>query len=253
MLLMLLVGALVPSTGIAQSPGATLVLRVLDHESGMPLGGAQVGLPDLRMGALADAEGRVRLTGIPEGRHTLEVRLIGFRTERLLIAFAPDELVEGEVELMLEAIAVDGLEVTVEGQLPGLRRNGFYGRRQMGMGSFLTREQIRARAALTVPEALKGVQGTRLRPTRGATGYHILQSRFGSDCNVLIWIDGIPSTAADLEGMGTERIEGIEVYHGSTLPPQFNQMGARGYSQCGAAVIWTGAPAPAVGEGPRDR
>jgi hypothetical protein len=244
LLLTLLAGALLPMAAGAQSPGATLMLRVLAHESGKPVGGAQVSFPGLNIGGLSDADGRVRITGIPEGTHPLEVRHLGFRTDRLRIAFARDAVVEGEIELILEAIALDSVRVTVVGQLPALRRNGFYGRMQMGVGSFMTREQIRARGALTVSEALRGVEGTRVRPTRGATGHHILQSRFGSECHVLIWIDGVPSSAADLEGMGTERIAGIEVYHGSALPTQFNQIGARGYSPCGAAVIWTDFPAP---------
>ena len=231
--------ALLASTSaVAQQRSATLVLRVLAHGSGEPLEGAQVRIPSRGISRLTDRAGVVRISGTPAGSHLVEIRHVGYGAERLVMSFSPGEVVEGEIELIAQPVALDSLEVTAVWQSPRLSRNGFYDRQKMGFGTFLGGEQIRARGIRAV-DAVQGVQRTRLRPTRTASGYAILQKRFGGDCHVLVWIDGAPSTAENLGTLQSEQIEAMEVYHGEHLPMQFNQLGPRGFSHCGAVVVWT--------------
>jgi hypothetical protein len=226
--------------GHAAAQSASLMLRVLAHESGQPLAGAVARIVAASRSALSDPDGIVRIQGIPAGAHVVEVRHLGYRTELLRVDFSPGAVVEGEVELVVEPVPVDSLHARADRQSARLRRAGFYDRQSWNDGTFLTREQLSTRRARSPAELLQGVRGTRVVPTRSAGGYRILQKRFGGDCDVLIWIDGIPSSAADLESLRIENIEGIEVYPGAQLPRQFNQLGPRGFSACGAAVIWTG-------------
>jgi hypothetical protein len=233
-----ILGFVPPCHAAAQS--AALVLRVLAHESGRPLPGAEARIAAASRSAFSDHDGIIRIQGIPTGSHVVEVRRLGYRTELLRVDFSPGAVVEGEIELVVEPVLGDSLHVQAGRQSARLRRAGFHDRQSWNDGTFLTRDQLSTRRARSPAELLQGVRGTRVVPTRTAGGYRILQKRFGGDCDVLIWIDGIPSSAADLESLRIENIEGIEVYPGAQLPRQFNQLGPRGFSACGAAVIWTG-------------
>lgn len=91
-------------------------------------------------------------------------------------------------------------------------------------------------------DAIQGVHGTTVRPS-GASGYLILQKRWGMDCTALLWIDGNPATGDDLRNLPSRSIEGIEIYRGYELPPRFQRVDhQKGWSECGGTVIWTGPP-----------
>lgn len=78
-----------------QAAAATVVGTVRDGESGEPLAGAVVALPDVGRTAVSDAEGRYVLREVPPGPQHVTVRRIGF-APRTLHALVPRE---GELEI----------------------------------------------------------------------------------------------------------------------------------------------------------
>lgn len=239
LILVVLATLLTSAAAAGQQRKAALVLQVLAHETGEPLGGAQVRIPARNMAQSSNDAGVAHIRGIPAGSHMVEITRVGYQTEKLVMEFSPGQVVEGEIEMMVEPLALDSLQVTAVQRSPRLSRNGFYDREQMGFGTFLSREQIQARRYVRGTQVVQGVERTRLRPTNTASGYAILQKRFGGDCHVLVWIDGGQATAEDLGNLMSDQIEAMEVYHGEHLPMQFNQIGRRGFSHCGAVVVWT--------------
>lgn len=73
-----------PTTGTrAPSPmTARLEGHVRDAATGLPLPGAHIRLVGTTYGAVSDADGRYRLAGVPPGRYTAEVSLLGFGTRQ---------------------------------------------------------------------------------------------------------------------------------------------------------------------------
>lgn len=72
----------------AQLPVGSLAGQVRDAQTGMPLAGAVVLMPDLGRGTLTGDDGRYVLLHVPTGPHHLEVRAIGY-APRSLHAIVP--------------------------------------------------------------------------------------------------------------------------------------------------------------------
>ena len=116
---------------------------------------------------------------------------------------------------------------------------GFYQRRDLGIGHFISRERLERDNPAQLTDALRrlpGVQITSTRTIRNAVRFR----GNGGGCWPLVWLDGAPLPTAefDIDFLSPQSIEGIEVYSGvSQIPPQF--MGARGLGSCGVIVVWS--------------
>lgn len=105
----------VPSGTLAAQDTAPLVGRVLMHETGEPLDGAQVEPEGVGGAVVTDAQGRFRLPQVPVGRQTLVVTRDGFQTARVNVQVGADML-PLEVRLpfqldLTESVAVVGRTV----------------------------------------------------------------------------------------------------------------------------------------------
>jgi hypothetical protein len=99
--------AAVPAVAAAQaSPGATLVVHVVD-EKGAPLAGASVAVRGLNRWGTTDAAGEARIAQIPQGNRVVEVRRQGYRSRRVPTAFTSGETVLRVVDLVPTAVELD--------------------------------------------------------------------------------------------------------------------------------------------------
>jgi hypothetical protein len=87
---------------LIQAPSASVQGTVRDAESGAPLPGAIVALPDLRRTATVDPDGRYRFADVPPGPQHITVRFLGFEP-RMLHALVPPQ---GALEINLSMRAV---------------------------------------------------------------------------------------------------------------------------------------------------
>lgn len=147
-----------------------------------------------------------------------------------------DEAVVLEVRLGRNVIPLEPLIVTA-------RINStladFHSRRTRGgFATFLTREEVEARAAGRTTDLLRGLPGIRIDFQRWGVGPAIeMQGGFGS-CEPTIFIDGVEapqSTSNSLNDfLSPDRIEGVEVYTShATVPAQFRS------GMCGVILFWT--------------
>src|SRR5689334_722775 len=89
---------------LLQAPSGLVQGTVRDAESGAPLSGAIVALPDLSRTVTADPEGRYHLADVPAGPQQVTVRFLGY-APRVLHALVP----RGgslEINLSLRAVAL---------------------------------------------------------------------------------------------------------------------------------------------------
>ena len=91
----------------------TLEGHVRDAATGRPLAGVQIFLPQLGMGVITDSEGHYELAGIPPGARGVEIRLIGYHTERHEAVIRDGLTTHLDMALGEEAIALE--EVVVVG------------------------------------------------------------------------------------------------------------------------------------------
>ena len=109
------VGAAAVAAALAAfAPGSvagqgTLEGTVRSAETGAALAGAQVFLPELALGGVAGPDGVYRITGIPAGVHTVEVRLLGRRPERREVTISQGRASRLDVVLVQDAVVLEGL------------------------------------------------------------------------------------------------------------------------------------------------
>lgn len=186
---------------------------------------------------MTDSLGRFTLPVPGPGTYGFRVRhpsYVPYDAENVEVG--AEETVVVVVRLGRNVIPLDPLIVTARVRSDA---TGFEGRRAGGgFGTFLTREEIEARAAGRTTDLLRGLPGVTVRFVRWGVGPAIeMRDGFGR-CEPAIYVDGIlaPQTQGSRvdDFLTPDRIEGVEVYTSfSTAPVQYI-MGT-----CGVILFWT--------------
>ena len=230
---------------------------VLADTTGHPVEGAVVELPELALSARADAEGRFRLYDVPRGFHMVAVRQPGFVDITTKLAFETAQIV-GQRFVM--ARAPEPKRVIVAGETRARVRE-FEERRSSGIGYFVTRTQLDAKANYRIADLLAGVPGLRVIRSpggpqawassgRGKTSIELERQPDDNNrnrgatpaCYSDVYLDGTlvyggtGSALFDLNTLVPPMLEGIEFYaSGNAVPPEYNRQGAH----CGVILFWT--------------
>lgn len=248
--------ALLVGTGAAASlagqeersgPGVPVVGTVLDIRSGTAVPVASIRL--IRDGedrahreATSARTGSFNLGTVPAGSYRIEASALGYRPVSESVEILALGAVELRIELVPEALELDPIVVT-RASGGRLLRTGFHERRQTGLGTYLTREEVLQRANTGIlSDVFRTLPGTRVVPTPFGQSPRV-QLRGG--CEPSVFVDGLrlmSGTTVD-EVLVAYDVEAMEVYRGSTAPAQFAGRG----SSCGAIVVWTREPGRASG------
>ncbi|MBK5188645.1 MAG: carboxypeptidase regulatory-like domain-containing protein, partial [Gemmatimonadaceae bacterium] len=202
---------------------------------GKPLEGAQVYLVGAAIGARTDSRGAFRLSGLPAGTQTVEVRLLSYSPKRFTVDLSPAR--ESRLAAVMDTRAQVLGAITVEGK-PTSNIPGFDDRVKRGMGTFLNRDQIEERQSVLTTDLFRTIPG--LTVGFDGSNYVVQSSRSaGTGCQVQWWLDGSPydNSQSDIDQMlRPDDIEAIEVYKSaSEVPVQFQGRDA----SCGTIVVWT--------------
>lgn len=240
----------VPSLLLGQAGPASVTSvsgTVTDQVSGSSVTGAQVGLTAVGDDepshvALTAADGRFEWSGVRHGEYRIRIEVFGFQPLDDVIDIVGIGPVELRIELVPDAVELDPVLVTTT-RPSRLSRAGFYERERRSIGTHLTREEILRRTPNpTVSEVLRTIPGVQVVMGRFGVPARI-QLRGG--CEPALFIDGSPAlggTTID-EVLSVHDLEGLEVYRGMSVPPQFMTG-----SGCGAVVAWTRQPGSRAGD-----
>jgi hypothetical protein len=112
-LLMVTALALAPVPGVAQQPDSIVVTGVVgDAETGRPIAGALVELPELDRRTLTDAHGRFIFLGLPSGPHRLKVGTLGYASWEEETAMEHLDMLR--IGLLPQPIALENIRVTAD-------------------------------------------------------------------------------------------------------------------------------------------
>ncbi|HUG39742.1 MAG TPA: TonB-dependent receptor [Longimicrobiales bacterium] len=223
---------------------------VVDDESSRPITGSLVQVFD-QAGARVSAsqtgsDGRFHVRLPNAGSYALSAERLGYgwavaRSLHVRVG----EVLELELRLPRLPIPLEPLTVRVERRLAHLERVGFYQRERMGIGRFITAEDIEARRPLILTDVLRGEPSVRVLNTPDGAGHviafrgaHTMYLAMGHDaCLPVVVLDGTRlATAGDVNLVHPENVAAIELYpSGNGAPPQFGGLGA----PCGVIMIWT--------------
>jgi hypothetical protein len=131
------------------TPLSSQVLRgtVTQKDTKVPLAAVNVFLKDTRYGTITDSLGHFELKGLPFGGYVVEVRRVGFKTNRYVLTVERDEPITLAVELEEEPVVVEGVEVS--GEAEKARRLSNIGK------TIITSEQIKLTGTKSLSAFLK--------------------------------------------------------------------------------------------------
>lgn len=229
-----------PSGATTPAPlGDAILVGTVKATNGKPLEGAQILLLGTRLTGRTGPDGAFRMGGLPAGTQSVEVREVGYAPRRYAVDLSPHR--ESRLDAVLEehAQVLRAIEVTARkgSDIPGFER-----RRKFGMGTYLTRDDIEKRGAISTTDLFRGIPGVQVM--WDGSEYVVQMTRsanMGWTCPVQYYIDGSPFLASSADDMDRivqpDEIEAIEVYKSATETPAEFQ-GVDG-GACGTIVIWT--------------
>jgi hypothetical protein len=238
---------------------ATLTGVVMTDSTRVPIIGAEISLPAVGKMVLADERGAFRITGIPAGEHRVSIRRIGYGALDTRMLFAPGETVTRNVFLS-RAVTLDSVRTTA---LRGASLE-FEENRRLGLGKFLTREDMEKAGESTLGAVLATVSGLHVVQGRGAawvvtsrnarkTGVP-LRTGDAADrlrgavnaCysnvyldNLLIYSGRAEEPLFDVNSLRASDIENIEYYSGLLNMPVRYMTRNKDADLCGVIVIRT--------------
>ena len=238
-----LAAAVVPLLGPIVSPPHAAAQSAIsgvvrDARTSRPVVGATISLLSYDGASVTQGEGTFRLPVAGAGRFVVETRHIAYatRTDTILLAEGRNAV----VAIRLVETALELPPIVIETRSRRLDDAGFFARRERGIGTFLTRDDMNAQNARHVSDVFARVPG--LRRAMLPDGGSRIDSRGGKmitrRCEMQYFIDGVRSElgAAGVDGIPIEVVEGVEIYRGgSEVPMQFDS----GTAACGAVVVWT--------------
>jgi len=188
--------------------------------------------------------GRFRITKLPVGQYLVIVRRVGYRPASSVIDVTDSDTLR--LAYALEKLNSTTLQtVVVTEKAPSMRMMEFEARRKLGIGEFMTEEEIAQRNSVFPTELFRKFLSVNVSPSRttSMTQYFALSRREGGNpslgaCPMQVYLDQVPlPNPFNLDLLPSPKeLAGIEVYAGAaTIPPQFN-----GYDRgCGVILVWT--------------
>lgn len=231
--------AAMPHRASAQDPLPPGVISVSVRDSlGRSIAGAELMVEGTSVRGVTDERGELRFTAVRGGPATVRIRRLGFQPATIDVIV--DQRVPSTSVVTLKPIAQRLATIVVKGgnNYTG-RMAGFYQRRDLGIGHFVSREKLEHDNPSQLTDVFRRLPGVQITSTRFIRNAIRFRGNTGQ-CWPLVWLDGAPLPTAefDLDFLAPSSIEGIEVYSGiSQVPPQF--MGSRGMGSCGVIVVWS--------------
>jgi len=229
---------------------------VLDSASGKPIVGARILLLDSAGTAIKSlvtaSDGQFSFSIPHLGQYRLLIGRIGYAISiSKPFLFSSAFMARVSLSLPSNPVTLDTVTVVakeIERRLPYLADAGFYGRRQIGFGHFLTRDEIDKRDPLILSDLLKGMSGVRVTCTGARRCTVTMRAAntmfFRGKCNPSVVLDGALLQPGGTGGGGLLlddlvnpfNIEALEVYPGPEgVPVQYS-----GYlSPCGSIIVWS--------------
>lgn len=240
--------AALPVAGGAQERRSVIRGTVVQAKDLSPIAGVSVALVGAGRSVRTDQSGSFVFDSLLAGTYLVQVRGVGDETPMTPVPVGRREVVDLEVKLgkpdalMLpelvttaaapEAAASEAIDAT---RLPP----EFTARMKIGLGVFVTRDEILERRPPTVTDIFRTMRGALVTCRNGVCVPR--PTRSPNNCGPITIVDGVSADVSVLAGMVPNDIEAIEFYGGaSTLPAEYMQAGDR--PQCGMIVVWTRVP-----------
>lgn len=235
--------AAAPSVAQTRPQPVTLDVFVTDTGS-VAIADAIVDIKELKTASKTDSHGKAEFQGLTSGLRRVLVTHRGFAPSQTNVILGLDDSLEIHVRL-IPISAVRSLDtVTVTESRPPEYLEGYFQRRSLGLGRFLSEAQLDSskheRMSDFAARHFTGIISRcgigrgpcELISTRGASSFG--RGKRPVECRVQVYIDDMFAAPEDLGFLSAGDVSAAEFY--SNVPPvQYSRAGAH----CGVLVIWT--------------
>lgn len=210
-------------------------------KTGAPIENVAIEFPQLGMRATTDTRGRYMVPRVPGGRQLVTVRRLGYSPADTTLVITPGALLEQR--WVLENVTTLA-EVNTTASRAWFRE--FDEHRRIGLGQFLTRDELAKREAQRLGDLMVMMRGTKVVRS-GQTASYLATPRRRSlrpgECYAHVWLDGNPMYLGrpgeplyNMNELLVMQIEAIEFYAGpADTPAKYNNLNAN----CGVLVVHT--------------
>lgn len=231
--------------------GGTVVRDTLGHG----LADAQVFLPGLNRSARSNYAGEFRIDQIPDGRHAIVIRHVGFAPFSDTVTIANGQALDAEFVMTESAVALDSQRVVAKTTQVAPNLEGFYDRQKLGFGHFVVPDEVRKVDNHNFLDFLAskfpGMKIVRFKDgsqflasgRQACAGPAFSCAGAGGSCLISLYTDGVAEYVSgvthdqppDLASYKSEDYAAIEYYSsGATVPTQWKQTSA----DCGVMLLW---------------
>lgn len=230
----------------AQAPRPSAQRRelvgIVRDPAGAPVEGATIEIPGTNV--RSNSTGFFRLWTGTADTVTISVRRLGFAAVEALLTARDKQWDTVVVELEPTARKLEGVSVTGTPIQRERWMREFDQRRALGLGVFVTRDDIEARNSSRLSDVLRdrrGVHVVRLGTQRYGVRFATFTGSRGSACQPDVYVDGARAHGLEVDDLLASTIEAVELYDTfATVPMQFAHQANS--IPCGTIVIWTRLP-----------
>lgn len=225
-------------------PHTTRVTGVVRRDgSTRPLADVAVSVPN-GPSTRTNARGEFLLDGVPEGTRTLELRAMGYYPEQTFVQ-AMEESAPVSVTMRSFRSVLDTVKVLANYARYTVRQE-LSQRQRMGIGRFLTEQDVVRRQPIVLSDLLVRIPGVYVAPGTGFQPVVSMRGIFSERCPPSLFLNGFamfltdmgsaPFSFGDLDTLvRPDDLLAMEIYAAGQVPPQLGM----GMSGCGAIAVWT--------------
>ncbi len=189
-----------PESNFEDVQNGTLEGTVTDAETGNPLPGVNIYLPNLQMGGATNADGEYEISDIPAGTYAIRVSFVGYQAYESKIDITADQTTTFDIELSTSALKLE--ELVVSGLASSVKRENLAN----SVSKVSAEELTGGSSPATIDNALQGkVVGTNMVSSSGAPGGGVdiklrgISTLGAGSSQPLIIVDGIYINNDELE------------------------------------------------------
>ena len=231
-----------PPSEAQEAAGAQVAGVVADRRSGRPLRAAEIRVrsadsaaEDPDWAGTSDEDGRFRSALLPFGEYDITIDAPPYTALDGSFTLSEAGLFNLRAEMVGPEYELDPI-IAVAGRESRLEAVGFYERRDVGLGNYLTRDELLVLNPSRISDVFREVPGARVVPGVGGLNDQV---RLRGNCVPIVVLDGIRlANPIRLDNvLAVNDIEAVEVYQGATTPIEYVSI-----TTCGVIMIWTRDP-----------
>lgn len=200
---------------LALAENSTIVGKIMDKETNLPLPGARVVLTGKNIGAISNSLGEYKILSVPAGDYTLTVTYIGYKNFTKELNINTNTILD--LDIKMESGNIIGDEVLVVGDaLKGQAKALNQQKTNINITNIVSSDQIGRFPDANVGDALKRIPGITIQNDQGEARFGLVRGTAARLNSVMINGDRIPSAEAEnrevqLDLIPADMISQIEV------------------------------------------